>query len=572
MTEIQDRYQLWLDHVKETEKQELLELSANKEALNDAFYQDLSFGTAGFRGIIGLGTNRMNVYTVGQATQGLANYLLDHFQHPAVIIARDSRIMGEEFVRESAGILAANGVHVLVFEHIAPTPLLSFGVRDLDCAAGINVTASHNPKEYNGYKVYGPDGCQIRTEVATEIQQNIAHIGIFSDVVHGDFDEQMEAGNIDWVGEETSRRFIDAVAAQSVEPIDKPTGTNLKVVYTPLNGTGLPYVLKILERIGVTDVTVVPEQADPDGAFPTCPYPNPEMKPALERGLALCEEVQPDLLLATDPDADRVGIAVKHEGAYELLTGNEVGILLLDYVCARRRERGEDLADKVAVTTIVSSLMPDALARAYGFQLRRVLTGFKYIGGQITALEQAGEVDRFIFGYEESYGYMSGAHVRDKDSINASMLICQMARWHKSRGKDLVEALQGLYEKFGYYLNRTLNFAFPGESGALRMKEIMDTLRLEPPSEIAGKKVEAVNDFSEGVEMPVLNGLSTDSVQMLPPANVVEFMLGDGIKVLVRPSGTEPKIKFYLFSREDTKEKAENLLDSLEESVRQFVG
>ncbi len=570
MSEIDAQFENWHRNVDDSMRAELDELQQSPELLQDAFYRELSFGTAGLRGILGAGPNRMNVYTVGKATQGFSNYLNAHFSEPSVAIARDSRNGGEAFVRTCACVLAANGIKAYVYPEIEPTPVLSFAVRHLSCAGGINITASHNPAQYNGYKAYGSDGCQIASSAAAEIQRSIDSLDFFDDVKRADFDEALAQGIISWIGQETVDSFIDAVAAQSVEGPDSHRDVNLKVVYTPLNGTGLKCVLKILERFGITDVTVVPEQKDPDGNFPTCPYPNPEIREALQKGLELCDEVKPDLLLATDPDADRVGIAVPHEGSYPLLTGNEVGILLLDYLCAKRLERGEGLTDKVAVTTIVSSLMPDAQAAEYGFEMRRVLTGFKYIGGQIAQLEQAGQVERFMFGFEESYGYMSGAHVRDKDAINASMLICQMARWHKSQGRDLVDAMDALYARYGFYLNRTVNVQYPGSEGAAKMAAIMEGLRDNPPQMLAGHRVLGFTDFAAGVQMPRVNG-SADEAQVLPGANVVSFALGEGVKVLIRPSGTEPKIKAYLFAKAATREQALQMLDELQEAAEALL-
>ena len=570
MAEIEQDYRYWLEHANAEETKELEALHQSSEDLQDAFYRELSFGTAGLRGIIGIGPNRMNIHTIGKATQGLANCLVAHFEAPSVCIARDSRRKGETFVKAAASVLAANGVHVFVFPEIQPTPTLSFAVRDLGCSAGINVTASHNPAEYSGYKVYGQDGCQIASDAASEIQESIDTLAFFDDVKSVDFDSALDEGLIEWIGDDCVDRFIDAVAAQSVEDPNSEYEDKLKVVYTPLNGTGLKCVLRILERVGIDDVTVVPEQRDPDGNFPTCPYPNPEDRAALSLGLKLCDEVKPDILLATDPDADRVGIAIPHNGEYVLLSGNEVGVLLIDYLCQRRKDRGEDLSRKLAVTTIVSSLMPDAQAEEFGFELRRVLTGFKYIGGQIALLENSGRPDDYMFGFEESYGYMSGTHVRDKDAVNACMLICQMAQWHKSRGFDLVEAMDQLYQKYGYYLNKTVNISYPGSAGAAKMSEIMHRLRIDPPKEIAGLPVQQFTDFANGVAMPVIN--PSGEKQTLPKADVLAFSLDDGVKVLIRPSGTEPKIKAYVFAKGASRAEAQEQLDMLAEAATQLLG
>ncbi len=562
-----------------------LEKLAGTEAepkLIDAFYQDLAFGTAGLRGVIGVGSNRMNIYTVAQATQGLANYLNAHFEHPTVAIARDSRNKGELFVQVAAGVLAANGIASLVYPRIEPVPALSFATRHLGCSAGICMTASHNPAAYNGYKVYGADGCQITSQAAADIQASINETPVFGGAKHMDFAEAQSAGLVRWIGDETLDAFVDAVLTQSQpQAIAAANGfADFKVVYTPLNGTGIELMRRVLDRIGVRNMVVVPEQEYPDGNFPTCTYPNPENRAALVKALELCEVEHPDLLLATDPDADRVGIAVPHNGAYELLTGNEVGTLLLDWLCRTKAEAGEDLMSKVAVSTIVSTSMPDALARHYGFEMRRVLTGFKYIGDQIDCLEQEKRGGDFLFGFEESYGYLAGTHVRDKDGIVAGMLICEMAAWYAARGKDLYQAMDDLYAEHGYYLNGVVNVEFPGAEGSTRMKEIMAGLRGDQaPDEVAGLAVEGVTDYATGVEMPVVHGACAvcgncdggnngAESQVLPSANVVEFRLAGGSKLIVRPSGTEPKIKAYLFANATTREAAEKLRDDLGAAAR----
>ena len=556
----------WIVNVSDEElAAELAEMkkaadAGDDSAAVDAFFQDLAFGTAGLRGTLGAGTNRMNIYTVGRATQGFADYLNANFENPSVAIARDSRNKGELFVRVTASILAANGIVAHVYPKISPVPTLSFAVRDLGCSGGICMTASHNPAAYNGYKAYGPDGCQITSEAAKAISASIANTDAFSGVKTMGFDEAVASGMVKWIDDAVLERYYDAVLSKSVSSLsaEQVAEAPLKLVYTPLNGTGLIPVTTVLERAGITDITVVPEQREPNGDFPTCPYPNPEIREAMQKGIDLCEEVHPDLLLATDPDADRVGVACKDGDDYTLLTGNEMGVLLLDYIARMRSERGEDLSDKVAVTTIVSSAMVDALAAEYGFELRRCLTGFKYIGDIITELSDAGQVDRFIFGFEESYGYLSGDHVRDKDAVNASLLICQMAQDYKLRGMNLAQAMRALYEKHGWWLNRTASVSFPGAAGAETMRGIMAKLREQAPSELAGRAVEAVVDYEGGV-----NGL--------PSANVVEFDVEGGNKVIVRPSGTEPKIKLYVFAKDADRAAADALLDALEAAGRELL-
>ena len=556
----------WIANVSDDElAAELAEMkvvadAGDDSAAVDAFFQDLAFGTAGLRGTLGAGTNRMNIYTVGRATQGFADYLNANFENPSVAIARDSRNKGELFVQVTAAILAANGIVAHVYPKISPVPTLSFAVRDLGCSGGICMTASHNPAAYNGYKAYGPDGCQITSEAAKAISAAIANTDAFSGVKTMDFDEAVASGMVKWIDDAVLERYYDAVLSKSVSGLsaEQVAEAPLKLVYTPLNGAGLVPVTTVLERAGITDITVVPEQREPNGDFPTCPYPNPEIREAMQKGIDLCEEVHPDLLLATDPDADRVGVACKDGDDYTLLTGNEMGVLLLDYIARMRSERGEDLSDKVAVTTIVSSAMVDALAAEYGFELRRCLTGFKYIGDIITELSDAGQVDRFIFGFEESYGYLSGDHVRDKDAVNASLLICQMAQDYKLRGMNLAQAMRALYEKHGWWLNRTVSVSFPGAAGAETMRGIMAKLREQAPSELAGRAVEAVVDYEGGV-----NGL--------PSANVVEFDVKGGNKVIVRPSGTEPKIKLYVFAKDADRAAADALLDALEAAGRELL-
>ena len=563
MADVHELLDTWIANVKDEELlAELTQMkeSGDEDAITDAFFQDLGFGTAGLRGTIGAGTNRMNIYTVGRATQGFANYLNATFEDPTVAIARDSRNKGELFVKTTASILAANGITAYVYPRISPVPTLSWATRYLKCSGGICMTASHNPAPYNGYKAYGPDGCQITSEAAAAISAAMEATNPFTDIKIMDFDEAVEKGLVKWIDDSVLDAYYDAVVDKSVSNLtpEQVAEAPLKLVYTPLNGTGLIPVTTVLNKVGITDITIVPEQKDPDGNFPTCPYPNPEIREAMQKGIDLCQEVKPDLLLATDPDADRVGVACADGDDYTLLTGNEMGVLLLDYICKMRAERGEDLSTKVAVTTIVSSAMVDALAEEYGFELRRCLTGFKYIGDIITSLSDAGEVDRFIFGFEESYGYLSGDHVRDKDAVNASMLICQMAQYYKLQGINLVQAMRALYEKYGYYHNKTISLSYPGADGAAKMAGIMAGLRESAPTEIAGAAVEGVVDYETGV-----NGL--------PKANVIEFDLAGGDKAIVRPSGTEPKIKLYIFAKGEDAAAADAQIDAIEAAGRELL-
>ncbi len=569
--ETQAKVQLWKDNVEEPDlKSELDELlSGDEEKLNDAFYRNLAFGTAGLRGVLGVGSNRMNVYNVAQATQGVADYLNAHYDHPTLALARDSRLKGEDFQRVAAGVLAANGVHVFVYPRIEPVPTLSFAVRYLHASAGIVLTASHNPAQYNGYKVYNDNGGQIANEAADEISAAIARTPVFGGPKMMDFEEGLERGLIEWTPEEVLDAFIDSVKKVSVPGFK--ADPSYSVVYTPLNGTGMECVTRILKEIGVENVDVVAEQSQPDGNFPACKYPNPEFREALDLALRLADEKRPNLVVATDPDADRMGTAIPHGGEYKLLSGNEMGVLMMDWLAQMAAERGEDVREKVAVTTIVSSAMPDALAKDRGFELRRVLTGFKYIGDQIDQLKDEGEEERYLMGFEESYGYLVGTHARDKDAIVAVEMCVEMAAHYAALGKDLYEAMEDLYQRYGYYLNGTVNAAFPGAAGADRMAAIMQGLRTEAPTEIAGYKVLGITDFATGPQMPRVSGLQKEPAQSLPPANVIEFRLEGDNKVIFRPSGTEPKVKAYLFSKGATREESEAIRDRLDEASKAIL-
>lgn len=544
---------------------ELEAIRDQPEEINDRFYCNLDFGTAGLRGVIGAGTNRMNVYIVRKATQGLADYLNAHVRNANVAIAYDSRIKSDVFARETAAVLAANGIHAHIYPWLSPVPTLSFATRYLKCDAGVCVTASHNPSKYNGYKVYGSDGCQITSEMAKEVSEAIAKTDVFSGVKRMSFEDGVKEGKISYIKDDVINAFLQEVLNQGVIP--EPC-KGLKVVYTPLNGSGRVCVTRILDMIGVDDVTVVPEQEMPDGNFTTCPFPNPEVKEALQKGLELSEKVQADLLVATDPDCDRCGIAVNQNGNFVLMSGNEVGVLLLDFIAQARIKNNKMPKDPVAVTTIVSTDMADAVAKAYGIEMRRVLTGFKYIGDQIASLEAAGHPERYIFGFEESYGYLSGGYVRDKDAVDASMLICQMAYYYKQQGKTLVDAMNELYAKHGYYKNGLLNFAFEGEDGMKTMNRIMDTLRANAPAEIAGYKVAGWSDYEKSKRY----GGGEESEIALPKSNVLEYRLENGSKVIVRPSGTEPKIKIYLSAKGADQTASEEIIGKLEAAVKPLLG
>lgn len=559
----------WADKTKcENMRNQLLSWieEGNEAAIEDAFFQDLEFGTAGLRGIIGPGTNRMNANTVARATQGVADYLKAHYKKPSVAIAHDSRNKGERFTEITASVLAANGVTAHVFPRLEPTPALAYATQFLHCDAGICITASHNPKEYNGYKVFNSKGCQITSQVASDMSDAIKKLDYFDGIKKIDFEDGIKSGKIKWVNDECINSFVkDAV--NNVNNIDKDAMKNLCLAYSPLNGTGLEPVTKAFEMIGVKNVHIVEEQKNPDGNFPTCSKPNPEERSALELGIKLVDDVDADLLIATDPDADRTGIAVRHNGECELVSGNEVGLLMMNHFASQCSR--DEIKNKIFCTTLVSTSMADALAKHYGFELRRVPTGFKYIGEQITKLEEKREMNRFVMGFEESYGYLVGTHVRDKDSISATVTICDMAAKCKKKGKDLIDALNALYEEFGYYKNSTTSYSFPGADGSEKMKNIMAGLRGNAPTEIDGKKVVQFIDYKEETKMSILNSRDREE-QILPRVNVLQFDLEDEAKVIIRPSGTEPKIKAYTFVKGTSTDDANKKLEELNAAVNAY--
>lgn len=566
-----NEYERWLafDLDDPDLKPELESVKDDDEAIKDRFAVSLKFGTAGLRGVIGAGTNRMNVYVVRQATQGLANWVKTQGGTQTVAISYDSRIKSDVFAKAAAEVLAANGVKVRIYKALMPVPALSFATRYYNCNAGIMVTASHNPAKYNGYKAYGPDGCQMTDEAADVVYAEIQKTDVLSGAKTMSFEEGMAAGLIEYVGEDCYEALYQAIESRSVRPgLCKTAG--LKLVYSPLNGSGLVPVTRVLGDIGITDITIVPEQKDPDGNFPTCPYPNPEIFEALRLGLELAEKSGADLMLATDPDADRVGIAVRcKDGSYELLSGNEVGVLLLDYICKARIENGTMPKDPVMVKSIVSTPLADVVAAHYGVECRNVLTGFKWIGDQIARLEAAGQVERFIFGFEESYGYLAGSYVRDKDAIIGSMLICEMAAYYRSIGSSIKEELDRIYAEYGRYLNKVDSYEFPGLSGMDKMAGIMQKLRQEPPTEFAGYKVVTVSDYQTGTHTELATG-KTETID-LPASNVLIYALEGGATVVVRPSGTEPKIKTYFTTLGKDLEEAQAQKDALAEALKPIL-
>ena len=550
-------YSLWCENAKEDPdlQAELAKIKDDSDAINDRFYRDLEFGTGGLRGVIGAGTNRMNIYTVRRATQGFADYLNQEYKNPSVAISFDSRIKSDVFSKAAAEVLAANGIKVHIYDQLMPTPCLSWAVRALKCQGGIMITASHNQAKYNGYKVYGEDGCQITLRGAEIILEKITSLDIFNDVKSSDFEAELAKGNISYISNDVIEDFYKHVLAEGINT-DLCASSGLKVVYTPLNGTGNKPVREILKRIGITDVTVVKEQENPDGNFTTCPYPNPEIREALQVGLRYCDEVKPDLLLATDPDCDRVGIAVPDgNGGYALFSGNEVGAMLLEYICDQRIKKGTMPKDPIAVKTIVTTDIVNLIGKEYGVKIIDVLTGFKFIGEQIGFLEAKGEENRYIFGFEESYGYLSGGYVRDKDAVDASMLICEMAAYYRTKGITLMQARENMYKKYGMFLQTLYSFEFDGESGMKHMEEIMTDLRNNHPTTIGGLKVERFEDYKASISKNIATGEVKELT--LPKSNVLAFYLEGGCKAIVRPSGTEPKIKTYLTAKAPTREEAE---------------
>ena len=554
----QDEYKRWLeaDLIDCDLHTELQGIAGDDEAIKERFAIALSFGTAGLRGTLGAGTNRMNIWVVRQASQGVAEWVKTQGGNQTVAISYDSRLKGWNFARDAAGVLAANGINVRIYDELMPVPALSFATRYYNCNAGIMITASHNPAKYNGFKAYGPDGCQMTDDAAAVVYDAIQKTDVLTGAKYMSFAEGVEKGLIKFVGEDCKDALYEAIEARQVRPgLCKTAG--LKLVYSPLNGTGLVPVTRVLKDMGITDITIVPEQEYPNGYFTTCPYPNPEIFEALEKGLNLAKEVGADLMLATDPDADRVGIAMKcPDGTYELVSGNEMGALLLDYICAGRIEKGTMPKNPVAVMSIVSTPLAEKIAEHYGVELRQTLTGFKWIGDQIAQLEAAGEVDRFIFGFEESYGYLAGPYVRDKDAIIGSMLICEMAAYYRSIGSSIKQRLEEIYAQYGRYLNKIDTVEFPGLSGMDKMAGIMAGLRENPPAEFGGLKVASVTDYAKPEETG------------LPKANVLSYVLEDGAKVMVRPSGTEPKIKAYYTTLGKDLAAAQAEKDTLSEAIK----
>lgn len=549
-------------------KPELSAIEGKEDEIGDRFYKELEFGTAGLRGVIGAGTNRMNVYTVGKATQGLAAYIKGVTAGGKVAIGYDSRRKSELFARTAATILAANGIHVYLYDELSPVPTVSFATRYYHCEAGIMITASHNPAKYNGYKVYGADGCQLGVAESDRVLREMNKLDVFSDLQTMDFDGAVKQGLIEFVSAEAKEAYLAAVLAQSVEP-NASHNSDFRVIYSPLHGSGNKPVRAVLDRLGIA-VTVVPEQEKPDGEFPTVPFPNPEFREAFDCAIRLAETVPADLLLATDPDCDRVGIAVKSGDNYRLFTGNEVGAMLLNYILSVKTEQGVLEKDPVAVKTIVTTDMCQPIAEKYGCRLINVLTGFKYIGEQIALLEEKGEENRYQLGFEESYGYLKGSYVRDKDGVVASMLICEMACYYKKKGKTLIDVYEALEQEFGVFHNSQESFYFEGQDGMAKMSAMMDTLAAKPPKALGGLTVVAVDDYRKRIHTDIESGAT--SPLSLPKANVLTFDLGNGNSVIVRPSGTEPKIKIYLTAKAETRAKADGLAAAMKDDCKAAMG
>lgn len=565
MNDVNALYALWKEKaVLDADLQEeLSSVDGKEEEILDRFYKNLEFGTGGLRGVIGAGTNRMNVYTVAQATQGLADYLNEEFENPSVAIAYDSRIKSDVFAECAAGVLAANGIKVYIYPELMPTPMLSFAVRRLNCSSGIVITASHNPSKYNGYKCYDHRGFQMTDEGAAKTYEYMKKVDIFDGVKRMSFNDALAEDMVDYIEDWLKDEFIEKVLECSVNS-DVVKKSGLKVLYAPLNGTGNKPVRRVLKKLGVEDLRVVKAQEKPDGNFPTCPYPNPEIRQVFEEGLKMTDEFPADLMIATDPDCDRVGIAVRDGGEYKLMTGNEVGAMLCEYLLSQLKEKGKLPEKPIIVKTIVTTPLISAICDEYGAEMADLLTGFKYIGELITELEEKGEADRYVLGLEESYGYLTGTHARDKDGVNAAMIICEMAAYYKSKGITLWQFMNSVYEKYGYFFNQLDNYAFEGASGMQKMADMMDSLRNTPPAEICGSKVVWVGDYK--------TGKTTDGETGLPKSNVLSYRMESGDTVIVRPSGTEPKIKIYITAKASSREEAEKKLGVISAGVKALLG
>ncbi len=571
MNDINALYSLWLKEavLDPALKTELESIKGNQDEILDRFYKNLEFGTGGLRGVIGAGTNRLNVYTVSQATQGLANYLNKNFKEPSVAIAYDSRIKSDKFAEAAAGVLAANGIKVYIYPELMPTPMLSFAVRRLHCSSGIVITASHNPSKYNGYKCYDSRGFQMTDEAAAETYEYIKNVDVFTGVKRMDFDDALAEDMVDFIEDWVKDEFTEAVLSKSLNK-KLVASSGIKVLYTPLHGTGNKPVRRVLKKLGVKELEVVKTQEKPDGTFTTCPYPNPEIRQVFEEGLKETENFKADLIIATDPDCDRVGIAVLDGGEYKLMTGNEVGAMLSEYLLSTLKARGELPEKPVLIKTIVTTPLIKDIANAYGAEVYDLLTGFKYIGECITELEEKGEADRYVLGMEESYGYLAGTHVRDKDGVVAAMLVTEMAAFCKTEGKTLWQYMESIYEKYGYYFNELDNYAFEGASGMKKMADMMENLRNNVPAEISGSKVVWVGDYKKGATLDLVSGASGKTG--LPSSNVLSYRCENGSTAIVRPSGTEPKIKIYITAKESSREKAAAEVKNISEAMKGILG
>ena len=563
-------FELWLEKTRDNPEiqEELLAVENDGEQILDRFYKNLEFGTAGLRGVLGAGTNRMNTYTVCQATQGLADYLNSTGKRASVVIGHDSRIKSDTFAEECAQVLAANGVKVYLFPRLIPTPVVSYAVMRLKCDSGIVITASHNPSKYNGYKCYDPSGYQMTDEAAQATYSFIQKADMFDGVKKMPFDEALEKGLIEYVSEDTVEEFYSLVMQRPINP-EIVRESDVRIIYTPLNGTGNIPVRTILDRAGFKKVSVVREQENPDGNFPTCPYPNPEIKQVFECALEMTKEEKADLLLATDPDCDRVGIAVLDGEEYVLLSGNDVGVLLTEYMLSARKEKGTLPEGPLMTKSFVSTRLVDKVAAKYGCKVVDVLTGFKYVGEFVANLEEAGEEHRFIMGFEESYGYLIGTHARDKDGVAASLMVCEMAAYYKSKGMTLVDALNGIYAEHGYYTDKLYNFVFEGASGMVKMKEIMSETRNNPPESLGGLRVLEVYDFQTGAITDTESGNKKELD--FPKSNILAYTLPDGNFAIVRPSGTEPKIKVYITGCGKSKEESQRIAESIGEAMKALL-